>query len=54
VLAPSVGGVWEKRGRVLWSARRRDEARAAFERFLELDPTSARAPEVLRLLNEPR
>jgi hypothetical protein len=53
-LAPNAGAVWEQRGRVLWAARRHDEARAAFERFLELDPKSPRAPEVLRLLNEPR
>ncbi|TMQ09320.1 MAG: DUF4388 domain-containing protein [Deltaproteobacteria bacterium] len=53
-IAPNAGAVWEQRGRILWAARRRDEARAAFERFLELDPKSPRAPEVLRLLNEPR
>lgn len=53
-IAPSAGAVWEQRGRILWSARRRDEARGAFERFLELDPKSPRAPEVLRLLDEPR
>jgi len=53
-IAPNAGAVWEQRGRILWAARRRDEARAAFERFLELDPKSPRAAEVLRLLNEPR
>jgi Flp pilus assembly protein TadD len=53
-IAPTAGAVWEQRGRILWSARRRDEARAAFERFLEIDPKSSRAAEVLRLLNEPR
>jgi Flp pilus assembly protein TadD len=46
--------VWEQRGRILWAARRRDEARAAFTRFLELSPNAASAPEILRLLNEPR
>jgi tetratricopeptide (TPR) repeat protein len=53
-IAPTAGAVWEQRGRILWAARRRDEARTAFSRFLELDPKSPRAAEVLRLLNEPR
>jgi tetratricopeptide (TPR) repeat protein len=53
-IAPTYGPVWEQRGRILWAARRRDEARAAFSRFLELDPRSSRAAEVLRLLDEPR
>src|SRR5262249_51171577 len=29
---------WELRGRILWAVRRYDEARVAFEKFLELDP----------------
>jgi len=37
-IAPTAGSVWEQRGRILWAARRRDEARAAFSRFLELSP----------------
>jgi hypothetical protein len=53
-LAPSYGAVWEQRGRILWAARRRDEARAAFSRFLELSPKASSAPEIERLLNEPR
>jgi hypothetical protein len=53
-LAPTYGAVWEQRGRILWAARRRDEARAAFSRFLELAPKSTSAPEIERLLNEPR
>jgi len=53
-LAPSYGAVWEQRGRILWAARRRDEARAAFSRFLELSPKAAGAAEIERLLNEPR
>jgi hypothetical protein len=53
-LAPAFGTVWELRGRILWAARRRDEARAAFEKFLELDPDSPKAPAVRRLMNEPR
>jgi CheY-like chemotaxis protein len=53
-LAPNFGTVWELRGRILWAARRRDDARAAFEKFLELDPDSPKAPAVRRLMNEPR
>jgi hypothetical protein len=53
-LAPIYGAIWEQRGRILWAARRRDEARAAFSRFLELAPKSTSAPEILRLINEPR
>jgi tetratricopeptide (TPR) repeat protein len=53
-LAPDFGTVWETRGRILWAARRRDEARAAFEKFLALDPTSPKAASVQRLMNEPR
>jgi tetratricopeptide (TPR) repeat protein len=53
-LAPGYGAIWEQRGRILWAARRRDEARAAFSRFLELAPKSTSAPEILRLINEPR
>lgn len=53
-LAPNFATVWEMRGRILWSARRRDEARAAFERFLALEPDSPKAPSVRRLINEPR
>jgi hypothetical protein len=54
LLAPGFTAVWELRGRILWAARRRDEARAAFGRFLELDPNSPKAPSVRRLMNEPR
>src|SRR5262249_3303422 len=53
-IAPTAGAAGEQRGRVRGAARRRAEARAAFERFPELDPKSPRAAEVLHLLNEPR
>jgi CheY-like chemotaxis protein len=53
-LAPESGTVWEIRGRILWAARRRDEARAAFEKFLRLEPDSPKAASVRRLMNEPR
>lgn len=51
-LAPNLAAIWEQRGRILWAARRRDEARAAFARFLDLAPNSPSAPEVQRMLNE--
>ena len=35
-------------------ARRKDEARAEFERFLQLEPTGVRAAQIQRLLSEPR
>ena len=53
-LAPEFATVWELRGRILWAAQRRDEARAAFERFLALEPDDSKAASVRRLLNEPR
>jgi hypothetical protein len=53
-LAPGYGTAWELRGRILWAARRHDEARAAFEKFLELEPNGPRAAAVRRLLDEPR
>ncbi len=43
-----------QKGMLLWSAQRRDEARAAFERYLELDPNGKEAPMARRLLNDPR
>jgi hypothetical protein len=53
-LAPEYGAVWELRGRILWAARRREEARAAFEKFLEIEPNSPKAAFIQRLINEPR
>ena len=43
-----------QKGMLLWSAQRRDEARTAFERYLELDPNGKEAPMARRLLNDPR
>jgi tetratricopeptide (TPR) repeat protein len=54
LLAPGYASVWELRGRILWAARRHDEARAAFDKFLELDPDNPKAASVRRLMNEPR
>jgi tetratricopeptide (TPR) repeat protein len=53
-IAPDLASVWEFRGRILWAARRREDARVAFEKFLALEPDGARAASVRRLLNEPR
>ena len=53
-IAPTMGAVWEMRGRILWAARRRDEARAAFDKFLALEPDSPKAASVRRLISEPR
>jgi tetratricopeptide (TPR) repeat protein len=53
-IAPEFSAVWELRGRILWAARRRDEAREAFDKFLQLDPNSPKAASIQRLMNEPR
>ncbi|MBC7977272.1 MAG: tetratricopeptide repeat protein [Myxococcales bacterium] len=53
-IAPEFSMVWELRGRILWAARRREEARVAFEKFLRLDPNSSKAPPIRRLMNDPR
>jgi CheY-like chemotaxis protein len=54
LLAPQYASVYELRGRILWAARRKEEARQQFELFLELEPEGPRAAQVLRLLAEPR
>ncbi|MGN6106925.1 MAG: tetratricopeptide repeat protein [Kofleriaceae bacterium] len=53
-VAPDYAAVFEWRGRILWSARRKDEARVQFEKSLELDPAGQRAAQIRRLLNGPR
>jgi Flp pilus assembly protein TadD len=53
-LAPDFAMTWELRGRILWAAQRRDEARVAFEKFLELEPNNPKSASIRRLLNEPR
>jgi len=52
--APGVSAVYEQRGRILWAAGRKDEAREAFQKFLEMDPENPRAAQIQRLLGEPR
>jgi hypothetical protein len=53
-LSPAFPLVFELRGRILWAARREDEARVAFEKFLELSPNGATAAQIRRLLDRPR
>ncbi len=43
---------WATRGRILWNARRKDEARAAFLHYLELDPNDT--AKVRKFIDEPR
>ena len=45
---------WELKGKILWAAGRFDDAKAAFEQFLELEPTGPAAAEAHRRVNEPR
>ncbi len=54
MIAPEFSSVWETRGRILWAVGRHDEARAAFEKFLALEPNGPKAAGIQRLLNEPR
>ncbi len=46
--------VYELRARVLRAARRKDEARAPMERYLQLAPNGDSAPEFKRWLHEPQ
>ena len=41
---------WEMKGKILWSARRYDEARPAYQKFLELQPTGEAADTARSLL----
>lgn len=47
-LAPDYASVFEMRGSILWAAGRIDAAKRVYERFLELEPDSARAAQVRR------
>ena len=47
-LAPEYASVFEMRGSILWAAGRIDAAKRVYERFLELEPDSARAAQVRR------
>ena len=43
---------WEERGMILWAARRTDEARPAFQKYLELDPTGREATSIRQMLEQ--
>jgi tetratricopeptide (TPR) repeat protein len=45
---------YELRGRILWAAGRKDEARFAFERFLEIETDGPKAEKIRELLRENR
>jgi tetratricopeptide (TPR) repeat protein len=49
---PTYPPAWELKGKILWSARRYDEARPAFEQFLKLQPTGDAADTVRGLLKQ--
>ncbi|MBA3459512.1 MAG: DUF4388 domain-containing protein [Deltaproteobacteria bacterium] len=51
-LAPDFASVFEMRGSILWAAGRRPAARRVYERFLELEPDSARATQVRKRIAE--
>ncbi|MGE3544473.1 MAG: DUF4388 domain-containing protein [Kofleriaceae bacterium] len=53
-LSPSSAAVWETRGSILWASARYEEARDAYDKFLQLDPDSPRAAQVRRRLATPR
>ena len=53
-LAASWPPAWEQRGRMLWSAKRYDEARVAFDRYLQLEPTGPTVRQIKHMLAEPR
>ncbi len=52
-VAPDYASVFEARGSILWAAGRWELARTAYERFLEIEPDSARANQIKRRLAEP-
>ena len=52
-LAPDYASVFEARGSILWAAGRKAAARRVYERFLELEPSSARANQVRKKIAEP-
>ncbi len=53
-LAPDYASVFEARGSILWAAGETRRARAAYERFLELEPSSARGTQIRKRLAEPK
>jgi DNA-binding response OmpR family regulator len=49
---PEYANAYETKGRILWGARRIDEARAAYEKYLQLKPTGAMADRIRTLLGQ--
>ncbi len=49
--SPRNAAAWELKGRILWDSGRKEEARPAYVRYLELQPTSATAETVRRRLS---
>ena len=50
-MAPRNAAAWELKGRILWDAGRKEDARPAYIRFLELQSTGATAETVRRRLS---
>jgi DNA-binding response OmpR family regulator/predicted negative regulator of RcsB-dependent stress response len=53
-LSPTYAPAFELRGRILWAAGRKDEARFAFEQFLALESEGPKAEAIRDLLQENR
>jgi Flp pilus assembly protein TadD len=53
-LSPTYAPAFELRGRILWAAGRKDEARFAFEQFLALESDTPKAEAIRDLLRENR
>jgi tetratricopeptide (TPR) repeat protein len=53
-MAPDYPPSYDQRGRTLWAARRYDDARAAFQKYLELAPNGPAAAEARRRISEPK
>jgi len=45
---------WSMKGKILWAVRRYDEARAAYETFLSIQPTGGEADRIRELLATPQ
>jgi CheY-like chemotaxis protein/xanthosine utilization system XapX-like protein len=52
-LAPTYPLGWHRKGMLLWSARRRDEAKTALDEYLRLAPDAKDAATVRQMLGEP-
>jgi len=52
-LAPTYPLGWHRKGMLLWSARRREEAKTALDEYLRLAPDAKDAATVRQMLGEP-